>query len=61
MVFIGQQQIEEVPAQDNDKVEQYLTRYLLFHQRFQGNDQRSVDKALWFYGKFVKATRFPVP
>jgi len=59
MVFIEQQRLEEIPERDTEKVQQYLTRYLPFHQKFQGINQRSLDKALWFYGKFVKANRFP--
>jgi hypothetical protein len=60
MVFIEQQRLEEIPTADADKVQQYLQRYLPFHKRFQNLNQRSVDKSLWFYGKFVKATRFPL-
>lgn len=59
MVFIEQQLLEEIPKQDTEKVQQYLTRYLPFHQKFQGINQRSLDKALWAYGKFIKANRFP--
>lgn len=59
MAFIEHQRIEELPAQDEEKVQLYLKRYLAFHQNFAG-EQRSVDKALWVYGKFVKATQFPV-
>ncbi len=60
MSFIENQKIEEIPEKDSDKVQAYLVRYLPFHHRFQGIDQRSVDKALWSYGKFIKAYRFPV-
>ncbi len=59
MVFIEQQRLEEIPERDTEKIQQYLTRYLPFHQKFKGINQRSLDKALWFYGKFVKANRFP--
>lgn len=59
MVYIEDQCLEELPLQDNQKVELYLNRYLAFHRRFDG-EQRSIDKALWFYGKFLKLTRFPI-
>jgi hypothetical protein len=61
MVFIEEQRREEIPAADADKVQRYLQQYLPFHQRFQKMNRRSVDKALWFYGKFLKTTRFPLP
>ncbi len=60
MIFIEQQRLEEIPKADTAKVQQYLQRYLPFYQRFKGLNQRSVDKALWFYGKFLKETRFPL-
>jgi hypothetical protein len=59
MVFIEEQRLEELPTGENEKVGLYIDRYLPFHRRFEG-EQRSVDKALWFYGKFLKSTRFPV-
>jgi hypothetical protein len=61
MVFIEKQRLEEIPTADADKVQEYIHRYLPFYQRFQNLNRRSVDKSLWFYGKFVKATRFPSP
>ena len=59
MVFIEQQQSEEIPKANADKVQEYLQRYLPFRQRFRYLNQRSVDKSLWFYGKFLKEARFP--
>lgn len=59
MSIIEQDRPEELPVRDGEKVRQYLTRYLPFHQKFQGFDQRSLDKAFWSFGKFVKANRFP--
>jgi hypothetical protein len=61
MVFIEEQRLEEIPRAGPAKVQHYLGRYLRFRERFRGLNQRSVDKALWSYGKFVKVTRFPLP
>jgi hypothetical protein len=61
MALIEQGTREEIPQDDADKVSSYLNRYLPFHKRFDGIDSRRVDRALWFYGKFVKATQFPLP
>jgi len=58
MVFIEKQQLEEIPERGTEKVQQYLDRYLPFHQRFQNINQRSLDKALWSYGRFLKTSRF---
>lgn len=59
MISIEQQRLEELPERDTEKIQQYLTRYLPFHRKFKGINPRSLDKALWSYGKFVKANRFP--
>lgn len=61
MRFIETQQIEEIPTTDDRKVQEYLHRYLPFHQEFQNLNQRSVDKSLWSFGKFIKENRFPLP
>jgi hypothetical protein len=61
MAFIEQRQLEEIPGTDAAKVESYLKRYLPFHERFREVNSRSIDRALWFYGKFVKGSRFPLP
>jgi hypothetical protein len=61
MAYIEQRRLEEIPASNVMKVQSYIERYLPFHQRFQGINARSVDCALWFYGKFVKSARFPLP
>lgn len=61
MVYIEDRKIEELSNNDDQKIDLYLDRYIPFHQRFGAIDQRSIDKALWFYGKFLKATRFPIP
>jgi hypothetical protein len=55
MVDIEEQRQGEIPQKDAEKVHQYLSRYLPFHAQFQGIEQRRVDKALWFYGKFRKS------
>ncbi|SEG11629.1 hypothetical protein [Nitrosomonas ureae] len=60
MEFIENQDLLEIPANDNAKIDCYLQRYLPFHAKFSG-DQRAIDRALWAYGKFLKGYRFPYP
>jgi hypothetical protein len=43
------------PKSDAEKIELYLTRYLPFCERFNGINRREVDRALWSYGRFLKA------
>ena len=49
----------KIPAYDPQKIESYCRRYLPFHVTFEGIESRSVDKALWAFGKFLKESRFP--
>ncbi len=58
MAYIENRQPNEIPQKDTDKEDQYLKRYLPFHARFDGVNQRQVDKALWSYGKFLKTNPF---
>jgi len=55
MVFIEEQRVEEIPSLDTTKVRAYVERYLPFHDQFRGHDLRAVDRALWYFGKFLKA------
>jgi hypothetical protein len=41
------------------KIAAYLQDYLAFHSFFAAFDQRSVDRALWAFGKFIKTSRLP--
>lgn len=59
MVFIQTGQLEEIPTYDPRKIEAYVRRYLPFHAEFDGMEGRTVDKALWAYGKFLKEPSFP--
>ncbi len=61
MAFIDSGKREEIPKNDASKVRAYVDRYLPFHRQFDGLDLRSVDRALWFYGKFIKTIQFPLP
>lgn len=60
MVFIEEQRVEEIPSGDADKVGSYVQRYLPFHGQFPGINSRLVDRALWFYGRFLKSTQLPL-
>jgi hypothetical protein len=60
MVFIQTGSPEEIPAYDAQKILSYCQRYLPFYATFDGIDHhRSVDKALWIFGKFLKDATFP--
>ena len=59
MAFLQTGEREEIPDYDPQKVESYWRRYLPFHATFEGIESRSVDKALWAFGKFLKEYRFP--
>jgi hypothetical protein len=61
MAFIESGEREEIPKNEASKVRAYLDRYLPFHRQFAGLDLRAVDRALWFYGKFIKTTQFSLP
>jgi len=61
MTFILTGVQEEIPALDSRKIDSYVRRYLPFHATFDGvcRRPRSVDKALWAFGKFLKEANFP--
>jgi hypothetical protein len=60
MAFIVTGLPEEIPVSDQHKIHAYIHGYLPFHGTFHGIDSRSVDKALWAFGKFLKEAHFPV-
>ncbi len=60
MTFIETGATEEIPQYDPQKIEAYINRYLPFHARFAAIDGRTVDKALWAFGKFINEVNFPV-
>jgi len=61
MAFILDGQPEEIPAADTPKTAAYINRYIPFHATFDSIDipsvdralDRTVDKALWAFGKFL--------
>jgi hypothetical protein len=57
MAFIQNGAPEEIPMDDAPKIASYIHRYLPFHGTFDGIDSqsvdRTVDKALWAFGKFL--------
>ena len=60
MAFINNGTPEEIPQYDPRKIDTYIDRYLPFHAQFSDFDSRSVDKALWAFGKFINEVNFPV-
>jgi hypothetical protein len=59
MEFIENGVREEIPQYDPRKIESYINKYLPFHAQFSSIDGRTVDKALWVFGKFIKEVKFP--
>ena len=60
MSYIRGGRCEEINTwSDHTKISAYLHRYLPFYESFAGLEHRSVDRALWSFGKFVKNSRFP--
>jgi hypothetical protein len=60
MRFILAGVIEEIPEKDADKIRAYVEQYLPFHAQFNGLPERTVDKALWAVGKFIRENAFPL-
>jgi hypothetical protein len=44
----------ELPIDPNERIRIYTDEYLQFHEAFGVYQDRSVDKALWAFGKFLK-------
>ena len=60
MRFIQSGAKEEISGKaDSVKIRLYVDQYLPFYARFDGINHREVDKALWFYGKFLSENKFP--
>ena len=59
MAFILNGEREEIPAKNDPKITSYIERYIPFHATFDSIDipnqklDRTVDKALWAFGKFL--------
>lgn len=61
MGFIVNGERQEIPADDTTKITAYIKRYMPFHATFDSIDipsgdraaDRTVDKALWAFGKFL--------
>lgn len=60
MTFIKTGVCEEIPSTEQRKVNAYCQEYVPFHARFKNADSRSVDKAPWAFGRYVKKPGFPV-
>lgn len=50
---------QEIPEYDPRKIDSYIRKYCAFHATFAGIDGRSLDKALWSFGKFLSESNFP--
>lgn len=57
MRFILGGTTEEIPETDRLKIATYINDYLPFYAEFDGLDRRSVDKALWAFGKFLSGNK----
>jgi hypothetical protein len=60
MAYIQTEQREEITGwSDARKITAYIQRYLPFHRTFSKIDHRSLDRALWSFGKFIKNWHLP--
>ncbi len=58
MTFIEQEKAEELnDCNDKEKISMYLNQFLPFSRKFKSIQPRTVDRALWAYGKFLKTYR----
>ncbi len=56
MTFLCDGRCEEIANfSDAKKIVLYVAQYLPFWKRFEGFDPRETDRALWAFGKFIKA------
>jgi len=60
MRFIESGVKDEIPEKDPEKIQTYIGEYMPFHARFDGSPQRTVDKALWAFGRFIGENNFPL-
>lgn len=52
MTFILDGAAQEMPTRDEEKIRAYVKEYIPFHASF-ALPHRTVDKALWTFGKFI--------
>ncbi|PJZ23969.1 hypothetical protein CH352_00935 [Leptospira hartskeerlii] len=55
MYFIKYSKIEEIPKSDYEKINSYLSEYLPWWEEYFKDYGRDADKALWAFGKKIKA------
>jgi hypothetical protein len=55
MMFLRDGKRMEIPAKNQEKITTYLSDYISFYGQFYDDGNRSVDKALWTFGKFLKS------
>lgn len=55
MRFLQEGTIDEIPKMDNRKIEIYVSAYCPFLRTFADEPARETDRALWSFGKFIKA------
>jgi hypothetical protein len=55
MTFLHDGEKKEIPSKNREKIATYLSDYISFHAQFQDDGNRSVDKALWTFGRFLKS------
>jgi hypothetical protein len=61
MRFIQDGVVEEIPTNERRKIDLYINNYLSFHAEFRNLEFRSVDKALWAFGKFLSDYKEMLP
>jgi hypothetical protein len=60
MTFIRGERREEISGWGHDrKIKAYVERYEPFYRTFDDLHPRTIDRALWVFGRFLKTSRFP--
>jgi len=55
MIYLKTGQIVELKENDNEKMSKYLRDYLPFYKSLGNFPGRTLDKALWMFGRFLKS------
>jgi len=55
MTYLQEGVPSEIPTRKQAVIKSYRGRYVPFYESFKGSVPRSVDRALWAFGKFIKA------
>lgn len=57
MIFIVSGTLEEISKDDRRKIQFYFEKYIPFFDGYSNLNSRTVDRALWAFGKFLKTNK----